>query len=73
LILISTAGDDGLSLSEQRSKLGHNHASDDLRYASNLLVALGVAERDKRKSAGRPSDILRFTPRVKGALNDEGW
>lgn len=73
LILISTAGNDGLSLSEQRSKLGHNHSSGDLRYAGDLLVNLGVAERDKRKSAGRPSDILRFTGGVKGALPEEGW
>jgi hypothetical protein len=73
LILISTAGDDGLSLSEQRSKLGHNYPSDDLRYAGDLLVALGVAERDKRKSAGRPCVILRFAGGVKGALPEEGW
>jgi hypothetical protein len=73
LILISTAGDDGLSLSEQRSKLGHNHPAGDLQYAGDLLVALGVAERDKRKSAGRPSEILRFTRGVKGALPEEGW
>jgi hypothetical protein len=73
LICISVAGGDGLSLSEQRSKLGHNHSSGDLRYAGDLLVALGVAERDKRKGAGRPSEILRFTARVKGALPEEGW
>ena len=40
--------------------------------AGDLLEALGVAERVKRKGAGRPSEILRFTPRVKGPLNDEG-
>jgi hypothetical protein len=73
LTVVSTAGDDGLSLSEQRSKLGHNYPSADLRYAGNLLEALGVAERVKRMGAGRPSEILRFTPGVKGALHDEGW
>ena len=54
LTVVSTAGGDGLSLSEQRSKLGHNYSSADLRYAGDLLEALGVVERVKRMGAGRP-------------------
>lgn len=73
LIAVRAASDEGLSMSEQRSMLGHNYPAGDLRDAGDLLVTLGVAERDKRHGAGRPSEILRFTPPVKPTFTKGEW
>ena len=73
LIAVKAAADDGLSKSEQRSKLGHNYPAADLRDAGDLLVALGVAERDERHGAGRTAEILRFTPPVKPTFAKGQW
>ncbi len=73
LVALKMAGDRALSLSEQRSHLGHNYPAADLRAAGAILVALGLAEGIKRPGKGRPAEALRFTAGVKGSSDDVDW
>lgn len=73
LIATRTAAERGLSLSEQRHALGHNYSAAVLRDAGDVLVALGLGEREKRQTGGRPSEVLRFTYDVKRVSDDEAW
>lgn len=71
LVTLKMAGGHSLSLSEQRSHLGHNYPAADLRDAGGILVSLGLAEQVKRPGKGRPAEALRFTPGVKQVSDDE--
>ena len=73
LVALRTEGHRGFSHTEQRSELGHNYSSADLRDAGTILVALGLAERFKRPTDGRPAEVLRFTPSVKGSSDGDVW
>ena len=73
LVTLKMAGDRELSLSEQRSHLGHNYPGADLRAAGAILVALGLAERIRRPGKGRPAEALRFTAGVKESSDEVDW
>jgi hypothetical protein len=73
LVALKMAGDRELSLSEQRSHLGHNYPAADLRAAGAILVALGLVERIRRPGKGRPAEALRLTGGVKESLDEVDW